>query len=218
MAMTGCPKAHGFSWGTGYVYQDLENKNSLTATSVYFNLRAVVTSSGDVGQSFCMKTNKSRTIDNGRPNWPFGNYCIYKRGPSCPKGLSQGWVLWDNENGKNGVNMNVHNGSVPSGNYNQDTKIFFCCQTVGSTGTPIELPIDKPFYLIAYNSKNCQEVLKTTHTLEFIRYDTENDKNHDSLAYPYPYGADSFVPYIYYCYYQGTLYLIICVLNPNQSN
>ena len=203
MAMSGCPKADGFSWDTGYIYQDLEDDRCRTTASSSFHLQAEVKSSGDVRRSFCMKTNRSSATDFGRSKWPFGQYCIYKKGSACPKGLQEGWVLWDDENGKDGVNLNFQSGSVPNGNYNQDTKIYFCCQTVGSSSTPVELPIDKPFYLIAFNNKQCQEVLKAIHTMEFIRYDTENTNNHDKQNYPYPYSADLHLPYIYYCYYQG---------------
>ena len=208
MAVSGCPKADGFSWDTGYIYQDLEDDNSRTASSSNFHLQAEVKSSGDVRRSFCMKTNQSSATDAGRQKWPFGKYCIYKKGSTCPKGLRKGSVLWDDENGKNGVNLNFQSGSVPNGKYNQDTKIFFCCQTVGSSSSPVELPIDKPFYLIAFDNKECQEVLKTIHTTEFIRYDTENTNNHDKQDYPYPYGADLYLPYIYYCYYQGKPLLV----------
>ena len=62
-----------------------------------------------------MKTTKSSTVDLGRPTWPYGNYCIYKKSFNCPTGLSPGWVLWDDENGQNGINLNVKNGSVPKG-------------------------------------------------------------------------------------------------------
>ena len=198
MASSGCPKGDGFSWDTGIIHQDLEVN---TTTSSSFHLQAVIMSSGDVRQEFCMKTNKSSDIE--RPYWPQGNYCIYKKGAKCPWGLSEGWVLWDNDNGKAGVNLNFHSGSIPNGKYDQDTKIFFCCQTWGSIDHPIELPIDTPFYLIAYKKKLCQEVSKTVHTTEFIRYDTEDDNNHDSQASPYPYGANFHQPYIYYCYYKG---------------
>ena len=203
MTKSGCPGADGFFWETGYIYQDLEDDKSLTAKSQNFHLNASVLSSGDVTQSFCFKTIATGAVDNGRFGWPYGQYCIYKKGSSCPGYLREGSVLWDDENGKHGINLNFKSGTVPAGTYKSDTEIRFCCQDVGSYSEPIELPIDKPFYLIAFNSKNCQEVLKTTHTLEYILYDTENDHNHNRAVYSYPFGADLQNPYIYYCYYQG---------------
>ena len=209
MAKSGCPKANGFSWETGYIYQDLEDDKSLTQTSSSFHLNATVFSSGDVSRNFCLKMNRSATVDNSRFRWPAGQYCIYKKGGSCPKLLLDGWVLWDDENGKTGANLNFQSGTLPAGIYKKDTKIYFCCQTFGSRSDPIELPIESPFYLIAYNSRSCQEVLKTIHTLEYIRYDTENDMNQDSQAHTYPYGADLSMPYIYYCYYRGKAFLLL---------
>ena len=156
--------------------------------------------------------NKSAIVDKNRSPWPAGQYCIYKKGASCPKLLQDGWVLWDDENSKNGANLNFQSGTVPAGSYKKDTKISFCCQTAGWVSDPIELPIESPFYLIAYNSRICQEVLKTIHTTEYIRYDTENDINHDNRYHPYPYGADWSIPYIYYCYYQGNQSLLIRLL------
>ncbi|XP_068672672.1 uncharacterized protein [Montipora foliosa] len=203
MASSGCPKAKGFSWQTGFIYQDLEDNNSRTTTSLSFHLRAAIVNSNDVLRGFCIKTTQSSAVDLGRPSWPYGNYCIYKKGSTCPSGLQPGWVLWDDENGKNGLNLNFRNGSIPNGIYKQDTKISFCCQDVGSVDDPIELPIDEPFYLIAFNSKRCQEVLKAIHTAEFIRYDTENDNNHDSWGYTHPYGVGSNFLEIYYCYYKA---------------
>ncbi len=203
MAKSGCPKANGFSWETGYIYQDLEDDSSQSGTSSSFHLNARVFNSGDVSQSFCIKMDKSSTVDKNRLFWPYGQYCIFKKGSNCPTRLLNGWVLWDDENGKNGANLNFQSGIVPAGTYKQDTKIQFCCQTAGLTSTPIELPIDSPFYLMAFNNKVCQEVLKTIHTMEYIRYDTENDLNHNSQYWPYPFGADLRDPYIYYCYYQG---------------
>jgi len=116
--------------------------------------------------------------------------------------MLSGSVLWDDENGASGKNMNFHDGSIPEGVFNQDTKIFFCCHVAGSCDNPIELPVDNPFYLIAF-TPHCQEVLNTVHTMEHIVYDTEDDNNHDNQTYPYPYGADFKPPRIHYCYYQA---------------
>lgn len=217
MASSGCPTAKGFSWETGFIYQDLENNSSRTSTSSSFHLRAAVVNSNDIIRGFCMKTTKSSAVDLGRPTWPYGNYCIYKKSINCPTGLTPGWVLWDDENGQNGINLNIKNGSVPKGVYNRDTRVSFCCQTVGSIDDPIELPIDEPFYLIAYRSNRCQEVLKTIHTAEFIRYDTEHDKNHDNWGLTHPFGVDSRPLEIHYCYYKGEAFLFSFLYLINQQ-
>ena len=172
----------------------------MTRVSPNSHLRGWV--SNDVVRYFCIKNNASATVDSKRFNWPAGEYCIYQRGSSCPMGLQSGWVLWDDEDSVTGTNKNSHAGVLPAGVYNQDTKIFFCCQATGFYYNPIELPVASPFYLIAFTPQ-CQEVLNTIHTLEYIVYDTENDNNHDKKTPPYPYGVSFQEPTIYYCYYKG---------------
>lgn len=146
-----------------------------------------------------MKTDNSTSHDAKRKKWPEGEYCIYQKGSSCPAGMNSGSLLWDDENGVNG-SKNFRNGTLPKGVYNHDTKIFFCCQKSGSYNVPIELPTDKPFYLLAFRP-HCQEVLNTGHIMEFIEYATEDHNNHNNKSFPYPYGADFRNPRIHYCYY-----------------
>lgn len=201
MPTSRCPRSNGFHWITGYLYQDLENDFSFTKVSSNAHFRGWVLN--DVARYFCIKNHSSSAVDTNRKSWPAGQYCIYQKGSSCPAGMQSGSVLWDDENVANGTNKNRNSGSLPAGVYNQDTKIFFCCQTAGSTGNPIELPIDKPFYLIAL-TPDCQRVLNAVHTKEYIVYDTEDDNNHDQQTFPFPFGADYPEPRICYCYYQGT--------------
>ena len=80
---------------------------------------------------------------------------MYKKGEQCPAGLEEGFVIWDDENKDN---QNEAGGVKPEGLYTEDTKLFFCCSTTGSTNKPISLPNDKPFYLFAYQSIICQKV------------------------------------------------------------
>jgi len=199
MPNSGCPKADGFHWNSGYILQDLEDTQSMTSASSNSHLLGWV--SNDVVRYFCIKNNASVAVDSKRFRWPAGEYCIYRRGSKCPSGLLSGSVLWDDENSATGRNKNSHAGVLPAGVYNQDTKIFFCCQTTGSYDDPIELPVASPFYLIAFTPQ-CQEVLNTIHTMEYIRYDTEDDNNHDQKTFPYPYGVAFQEPTIYYCYYK----------------
>lgn len=200
MPKSRCPSSRGFHWVSGYIYQDLENDNSRTTVSSDAHFRGWV--SNDVVQYFCIKNHSSPGIDANRGPWPAGEYCIYQKGSSCPVGMQRGSVLWDDEN-FSGMNKNNNSGSLPAGVYNQDTKIFFCCQTYGYYFNPIELPIDKPFYLMAWKG-HCQYVLNTVHRKEYIVYDTEDDNNHDKQTDPFPYGANFLPePHIYYCYYEG---------------
>lgn len=87
--------------------------------------------------------------------WPDGKYCIYKEGSSCPTGLEEGFVIWDDENKDN---KNSKDGVLPEGLFNEDTKIFYCCSTSGSASEEITLPNKTPFFLFAYNSILCQKV------------------------------------------------------------
>ena len=87
--------------------------------------------------------------------WPDGKYCMYKKGSSCPTGLDEGFVIWDDENKDN---KNSREGVLPEGLFNEDTKIFFCCSTTGSASQEITLPNKAPFLLFAYDSILCQKV------------------------------------------------------------
>ena len=212
MPRSNCPGAIGFSWKKGQIYQDLENGGDRSTISPQSHLHAQLVSN-DVMEFFCIKTDNTTALDSNRKPWPKGQYCIYRKGSGCPAGMLSGSVLWDDENGVSGKNTNWHYGELPDGVYNRDTKIFFCCHVSGSYHNPVELPIDKPFYLIAFTT-HCQEVLNAGHTMEYITYDTENDNNHNQRTFPYPYGAEFPNPRIHYCYYQGNVsFVSVLVFN-----
>ena len=132
---------------------------------------------------------------------PVGKYCVYKKGSQCPSGLGEGYVYWDDDDFGN---LNDESGILPSGEYNEDTKVEFCCQTNGNKKEPILLPTELPFFLLAFGSDECQMVKWAIATLEWIYYDTEDWSNNDFSAWPYPYDAGINHPTIYYCYYRGT--------------
>ena len=88
-------------------------------------------------------------------SWPHGKYCVYKKGSSCPSGLREGFVYWDDENIDN---KNDFNGDMPEGVYTDKTDISFCCSTTGKAESEIVLPTEKPFYLFPYESTACQKV------------------------------------------------------------
>ena len=212
MPKSGCPGANGFQWQTGYIYQDLEDEDSVTSVSPNSQLKGRV--SGDVEMYFCIKDNISATVERNRSRWPAGEYCIYQKGSDCPDGLQSGFILWDDENGAGGINKNAHAGVLPRGVFDNDTKIFFCCKTTNNGyKEPIDLPFASPFYLMAFR-RRCQEVLYTIHKMEYITYDTEDDHNIDKKSFPYPYGADFYVPKIRYCYYRGNRFsyhqVVVC--------
>lgn len=129
-----------------------------------------------------------------------GQYCIYKERRQCPRGLEQGNVFWDDEDERN---ANKKSGTLPDGEYGSETKIYFCCKTSGNKNDPIHLPAEYPFFLLAYASKKCQMVKWAISSVEWIYYDTEENKNADHRGGAYPYNAGIMHPTIYYCYYRG---------------
>ena len=130
-----------------------------------------------------------------------GRYCIYKKG-RCPTGLTQGYVHWDDEDENN---SNDKAGTLPGGikNYPYDTEILFCCRKDGEINDPVLLPSKDPFFLLAYESAECQMVKWATASVEWIFYDTEHTSNTDHAWGKFPYDAGKQHPTIYYCYYRG---------------
>jgi hypothetical protein len=102
-----------------------------------------------------------------------GTYCIYSAAISpykCPK--SEGKFLfgigyWDNQFWLNDSEMK---GVLPGGNSvpGGRTGIYFCCQGNRDPNIPMSLPIDQPFYLLAFKSSVCQKVEWATVSPQFI--------------------------------------------------
>ena len=215
-----CPSSVNFTWATGSRYQDTVGANQ---RSTNFHLATSV-KNNSVEQRFCVKDVDADSVS--LPSWPDGRYCVYKKGASCPFGLSEGWVFWDD---KNEANKNTVQGTLPDGMYNEDTKIYFCCQTVGSVFDTIYLPVDKPFYLIAFKSyfspnPACQEVHGAVATVDYVKFGVENSSS-PNMGGVFPYGADAKPePYIYYCYYSGkfpsdiTYHQLVLYLCSNNNN
>ena len=116
--------------------------------------------------------------------------------------ISEGFIKWDDEDTNN---KNTNGGTLPDGIYDKDTRISFCCRTNGNKSDPITLPVEKPFYLLAYGSSECQKVEGALGTEEYIQYDNEDSKNSDEWE-----GSHPFMKYsrttnmrIIYCYYRA---------------
>ncbi|XP_022810555.1 uncharacterized protein LOC111347585 [Stylophora pistillata] len=161
--------------------------------------------------SFCMKT--STLNDFNRNQWPSGKYCIYLRGKTCPSGMRDGWVQWNDENTIIIYNKNTRRGTLPTGIYDQDTLISYCCSVLGSTQTPIDFPLTSPFYLIAFGSRVCQLVRRAKASLEYIYYETEYSKfvmkNDYGGAHPHGVTRDPQGHMIFDCYYRRKLQVIL---------
>ena len=94
-------------------------------------------------------------------------------------------------------------GYTPEGVYELDTLMYFCCNTKGNKSLPIDLPLDKPFYLLAYNSKKCQSVNGAIGSIEYIKWDDEDRGNTNAHSAVIPYGVslDPWDTTMYFCYY-----------------
>ncbi|KAJ7370795.1 hypothetical protein OS493_029785 [Desmophyllum pertusum] len=198
-AQSGCPSSSGFTWRTGWRFQDTEDFLPSNKHSSNFHLDATV-NKNDLKRSFCMKTDTSS--DASKPDWPKGKYCIYKKG-SCPKGLKSGYITWDDEDW---FNKNSKGGVLPDGVYDKNTKLYYCCRTDGNKAEPMQLPTIKPFFLVAYESAACQQVKWALVSSEWIRFDTEKDG--DGYGGAYPYGAGLNDHTIHYCYYTSCNYTL----------
>ena len=75
---TGCPNG----WATGSRMHDTENTDPSNSWSTQY-LRGYFAASS-LRQYFCMK-NISR-MDTFDRSFPAGQYCVYKKGSSCPNG------------------------------------------------------------------------------------------------------------------------------------
>ncbi|CAH3171752.1 unnamed protein product, partial [Porites lobata] len=187
----GCPRSKNVTWSTGWRFQDTEDVYPNNYHSQNFHMNSSVMKD-DVNRTFCIATENI-----GKKSWPKGQYCIYKRG-TCPKGLTEGYIFFDDENRKN---LNKMGGVLPDGEYTKDTKLFYCCRTDGDKAEPISLPISSPFYLLAYNNSECQQVNGALATKEFIRFDNEDTGNKDAKGGTYPHAYGNLI--ISYCYYEA---------------
>ncbi|XP_072048398.1 uncharacterized protein [Amphiura filiformis] len=147
---------------------------------------------------FCIKT----VLDVNENAWPAGEYCIFRFGGSCPYGMSEGRVGWDDEDSDN---ENSHGGTLPDGVYDSNTHIDFCCQTSGSASASINLPTNDNFMLFQYNQYQCQEVDGMRATSEWFRWDTEDRNNEDYDTGSHPYKGvedDNDDIKLHFCYYE----------------
>eukprot|EP00057_Strongylocentrotus_purpuratus_P035074 XP_797600.2 PREDICTED: uncharacterized protein LOC593009 [Strongylocentrotus purpuratus] len=191
----GCPNTH-FTWAEGWRFHDTEDVAPGNYWSDPLHLSGNF-KKNDMDRWFCSKTVEEQDIFN----WSFqpGQYCVAKKGSLCPKGLSEGYVLWDDEDTSND---NAFAGDLPSGQFDHNTRIDYCCRDDGFASNPIYLPVDEPFFLLKVNHQ-CQEVVGMTYTEEYFRWDT-NDQGNDDLVFgthPYPGDTDNNI-LLDFCYYE----------------
>ncbi|XP_072034283.1 uncharacterized protein [Amphiura filiformis] len=158
-----------FYWKIGYRIQDTEDILPSNDWSRNIHLKGPFTWNM-IQLNFCNKVNYYE--DENEYVFPAGEYCVYKKGATCPPGLNEGHVVWDDEEL---LNSNEVHGEVPEGVYDKDTLIYFCCRDDGSYTTPIDLPTDDPFYLFQKNKDGCQQVNGMKLAEEWFHWDGEDD-------------------------------------------
>lgn len=195
---SGCPEFGKATFKRGWTYHNTEDENPANKRSTNYNFAGNFSQHG-IQQRFCIK----ETDDGATEAWPKGKYCIYKKG-NCPKDLHDGYVKWDDEHRQLDF-PNRFAGALPDGIFDsRSTTLNYCCSTNGDVNVPISLPNTRPFYLIAYGSPQCQKVIGTRNSMEFIKFD-DNDRGSENKfggAYPYGPSEDLFNTKIYYCYYE----------------
>ena len=209
-AASGCPGSTNFTWKQGWVFQDLDDTDMImTKTSKSFNMAAKIDDWGNIKRWFCSKNDVTHNKQI-RPLWPNGTYCIYSAGARCPQSEGKfylGYGHWDNQYLLNDSEMK---GVLPHGRFVRGgtTGIFFCCQRTQNPNIPMSLPVDQPFYLMAFTSSTCQKVKWATVSPEFVLYDTSDLRNGDKFSVYCPFNATKHDPKIHYCYYEGCKHIL----------
>ncbi len=118
--------------------------------------------------------------------------------------MTQGFIDWYDEQNNNQNRFHRYL-ALPDGIYfGPSTRVLYCCHTTGKWYESIELPTEKPFYLLPYGSGNCQRVVGAISFLEYIVYDTENKNNMDEFNGHHVFTDKvKSLPKVFYCYYEG---------------
>ncbi|CAC5419765.1 unnamed protein product [Mytilus coruscus] len=184
-SQSGCP----LGWAEGCRYQDNEDTHNVNDVSYNHHFDGIF--GRNTKLCYCTKTTYG-----GSGSWPRGNYCIARKGGSCPSGFRTGSIYWDDEDH---ANANSKNGVLPDGTYNRNTRIYFCCRSDGSVYSRIRLPTSEPFYLYQYTSSICQRVRGMSVREEFVKTDDEDSHNNSADSGSHPKKTDT--TRVHYCYY-----------------
>ncbi|XP_076079121.1 uncharacterized protein LOC143049335 [Mytilus galloprovincialis] len=186
----GCPGTD-ITWLEGNRYHDTEDDQRYNGYVVSTSMTVVQDQYGNIRVYFCTKASTS----GSETDWPAGNYCIMKY-TTCPTGFTEGSITWDDEDN----NANQKSGTLPSGVYNTDTIIYYCCRNDGSDVLEIKLPTGNPFYLLRYTG-SCQKVKSMSVSEETIKWacQTGGVKTVATVK-PYEDGAAEYIR-LHFCYY-----------------
>ncbi|XP_069122411.1 uncharacterized protein [Argopecten irradians] len=144
---------------------------------------------------FCTKATGS-----GSSAWPVGDYCVMRKGGTCPSGFTMGMITFDEEDSApSGRSQGT--GVLPDGNYGSNTDLYFCCKSDGSVAVETTFPVSTPFILFRYSSSSCQLVSGMTVEPGYTFFDSEPNGNIDNSEGEVPYTSTPPTWYIYHCYY-----------------
>ncbi|XP_046358660.2 uncharacterized protein LOC124136708 [Haliotis rufescens] len=190
----GCP---GSEWKDGAFYQDTEDYHNVNTWNTT-NMSGIKKKDGYLN-TYCIM--EGTTARSG--SWPAGTYCILRKNGVCPGGFQEGSLLWDDENNYN-MNHVSDQSTLPDGEFNKDTKLFYCCREDASPAQEIALPTSAPFYLLMKTGV-CQSVAGMSVTVETMFWDDEDTNNHNARegSTPFQTGSPANI-HLNYCYYSPT--------------
>ena len=189
-ASSGCPTG----WSSGWRFQDNEDDNNENRW-IPSNIQSYI----NIGLGRNLKTHYCTKLSTaGTSSWPSGTYCIARYGNSCPSGFFGGYIHWDDEDNNN---INNKMDPVPSGRYDRNTEIDFCCRSDGSHDNGMLLPPTQSFVLYRYQGR-CQKVLGMNNPRElFLHFDDEDDNNANRCSGNRPDGPCIRNHELHFCHY-----------------
>ncbi|KAL4234548.1 hypothetical protein ACF0H5_006189 [Mactra antiquata] len=110
--------------------------------------------------------------------WEPGSYCILRRKGNCPRGFSDGYLMFDDKE-RNNSTVSTTSGDLPDGDYGPDTGLYFCCRKDGSVHTPLVLPKEENFVLFMNKGETaCQNVRGMDHSIQSFTFNGESGDKH----------------------------------------
>ncbi|XP_033758459.1 uncharacterized protein LOC117340795 [Pecten maximus] len=144
---------------------------------------------------FCTKTGSGDS-----ESWPAGDYCILRKGGSCPAGFNIGLITFDEEDSAPS-DRSQGTGTLPDGVYAANTDLYFCCKKDGSVAIEATFPVSTPFVLFRYTMASCQLITGMTVEPGYTFFDSEPNGNIDKSEGSVPYVDGPPTWHIYHCYY-----------------
>ena len=150
----------------------------------------------NLGWRFCCKDKANYPAT--RKTWPKGEYCIFRKGGLCPRGFASGYLYWDDEDRNN---QNKYSGVRPDGDYNRNTKMYFCCRNDAPYTRRPRRKINR-----LYGLPKCSEIIVMRYKGKcpspgvgylgphtgYLQWDTEDRNNQDKRIGVFPDGQKSF--------------------------